>query len=354
MRNNPKTGLKQKNDFKDRWRIGSCRQEITSLKQNGCPSRGMPKFDHRYDYRGANLRMAKLVNAKINSCDFTEAILYQARLDDSDLEDSIFMEADLTEAVLDGANLVKVNLINAKLVKASIRNANFEGANLKGADLKNADISGARIQGAILDFCDLRGIHIDNPIIGCPKSANKVTADKITLDLLSRSHAKETIMVENNADLAPIAFLSYKWSEADEKWVRRLAKRLRSLGINALFDGWEIRPGDSITEFIARGIGSAGSVVLVVTPEAVNKIDNLPVDGNYLAFESELSTALRVQGKLRLIPVLLRGNELPIRLTSRRYIDFRDKDLFNNSTWMLAKTILGEDEKAPPIVFNKK
>ena len=65
-------------------------------------------------------------------------------------------------------------------------------------------------------------------------------------------------------------FISYKWEAgAHVSWVRRLAADLRSNGIEALLDQWEVRLGESFFEYMQGRIASADVIVFVITPSSV-------------------------------------------------------------------------------------
>jgi len=64
----------------------------------------------------------------------------------------------------------------------------------------------------------------------------------------------------------PTAFISYSWdSDAHREWVRRFATDLRSHGVDAWLDQWDLQLGDDVTQFMERGVTQADYVVLVCT-----------------------------------------------------------------------------------------
>ena len=64
------------------------------------------------------------------------------------------------------------------------------------------------------------------------------------------------------------AFISYSWDSDEHKdWVRRLAERIRSDGVDAKLDQWETAPGDQLTEFMERGVRDHDFVLIVCTPK---------------------------------------------------------------------------------------
>jgi len=64
------------------------------------------------------------------------------------------------------------------------------------------------------------------------------------------NYKKETIMGS-----IPKAFISYSWDDETHKaWVKELAKRLRSDGVETILDQWHVIPGDQMPEFMEKAI----------------------------------------------------------------------------------------------------
>ena len=62
-------------------------------------------------------------------------------------------------------------------------------------------------------------------------------------------------------------FLSH--NQADKPRVRRLAERLRAVGLRVWFDEWVIQPGDDIYLAIERGLEASRTLVLCLSPAAL-------------------------------------------------------------------------------------
>ncbi len=93
---------------------------------------------------GIHLQKANLKEAKLQSCNFSNAVLSDVNLRKAKLQ-----EANLQRANLENADLRGVNLFEANLQFANLQNANLQGAlfseevlftqaNLKGTDLTGA------------------------------------------------------------------------------------------------------------------------------------------------------------------------------------------------------------------------
>lgn len=109
-------------------------------------------------------------------------------------------------------------------------------------------------------------------------------------------------------------FLSH--NSADKPRVRRVAERLRAAGLRVWFDEWLIAPGDDINLAIERGLETARTLVLFLSPAAM--------DSGWV--ESERSTALfrdPTNAERRFVPVFLEDCVLPDTLRRFRYVDLR-------------------------------
>ena len=70
-----------------------------------------------------------------------------------------------------------------------------------------------------------------------------------------------------DATRAPKAFISYSWDHEPHKgWVRDLAERLRSDGVEVTLDRWHLQPGDQMTKFMETAVRENNFVLIVCTP----------------------------------------------------------------------------------------
>lgn len=129
-------------------------------------------------------------------------------------------------------------------------------------------------------------------------------------------------------------FLSY--SSADRVRVRRLARRLRASGLTVWFDEWSIKPGDDIYLSIEKGLESARTLVLCMSPSS---------------FASEWSSLERSTAlfrdpcnvKRRFVPVLLTDCTIPSAVSRLKYIDYRGE-----GRAALAELVLACEMAEPP------
>lgn len=108
-------------------------------------------------------------------------------------------------------------------------------------------------------------------------------------------------------------FISH--SSADKAFVRKLAEKLGAIGFQTWLDEKELLVGDSLPRKISEGVRSA-PVVLVVASEAATK-------STWLKFELNHATQRMIEGKSRVIPVVIDEAELPPEVTGLLYADFR-------------------------------
>lgn len=103
------------------------------------------------------------------------------------------------------------------------------------------------------------------------------------------------------------AFLSH--SSADRPLAATIYRSLRDQAVSVWFDRMEMAPGDSLLKKIADGISNSDCVLVLVTENSKRST----------WVEKEVSIALTGAGP-RLIPLLLRGCEMPSVLADKIYI----------------------------------
>lgn len=113
-------------------------------------------------------------------------------------------------------------------------------------------------------------------------------------------------------------FISY--FHGDKDFVRTLEGDLDRRGLYIWRDEHEIEIGDSLSDKIQEGLKKSYSAIVVLSPEALER----PF------FKQELNTAfaLRLEGKFKIFPVLLRHCELPLFLRDTLYADFSAPDFY--------------------------
>jgi hypothetical protein len=148
---------------------------------------------------------------------------------------------------------------------------------------------------------------------------------------------------------APKVFLSYSHdSDEHSHWVLNLASELRTNGIDAVLDQWDLSPGQDIAAFMANGIRSADRVLLICTSSYVSKAE---AGTGGVGYERLIVTA-EVVGSIntiKFIPIVLNNpssRKVPDFLGPRMYIDFSDSTQYQKKL----EDLLREIHNAPAAV----
>jgi hypothetical protein len=132
---------------------------------------------------------------------------------------------------------------------------------------------------------------------------------------------------------APKFDVFFSYDHDDEEWMRRLSDALRARGIRIWVDASEIRPADRWAERLESGLKSSRVYALIVTRRAMQ---SRWVQDEYLS-----ALALANSGTdLQLLPLLIEDVKLPLFLSIRQYVDFRDPARFEQSLEDLHRTLL--------------
>jgi len=149
----------------------------------------------------------------------------------------------------------------------------------------------------------------------------------------------------------PKVFTSYSHdSEPHKNWVLTLATRLVANGVNVILDQWDLTLGSDLPRFMESGLSSADRVLAICTEVYVEKAN---AGRGGVGYEKMILTAQLMQNVTadRIIPVV-RVNSLtqplPIFLSSRVYIDFRDDLAYEVRYAELLRDIHGQQIKPRP------
>jgi hypothetical protein len=124
------------------------------------------------------------------------------------------------------------------------------------------------------------------------------------------------ISMKTTTNFAFDVFLSH--SSKDKVRVRRLAERLRSVGLRIWFDEWVIKPGDNIYLAIERGQEASRVQVLCLSPAALGS-DWVGLERSTALFRDPINVGRRF------IPLLLADCEMPDMLRGYKYVDYRQE-----------------------------
>jgi len=147
----------------------------------------------------------------------------------------------------------------------------------------------------------------------------------------------------------PKVFISYSHDSLEhKKWVLELATRLRTNGIDAIIDQWELSAGSDIPTFMEQNLSSADYIIMICTENYVQKA-NKGTGG--VGYEKMIvtSTLMSQIDDAKVIPIVRQAGtrEVPTFLKSKLYIDFSKPDEFEIAYDNLVRTI----HKSP--IFSK-
>jgi hypothetical protein len=140
----------------------------------------------------------------------------------------------------------------------------------------------------------------------------------------------------------PIVFVSYSHDSPEHKsWVLEFSARLRSNGIDAILDQWDLGPGGDLPHFMEQSIARSSRVLMICTERYVEKA-NAGLGG--VGFEKMVVTADLLQqiGLSKVIPIVRQTgvHKLPTFLRSKLYIDLSSTDKFETGFDQLLRELL--------------
>jgi TIR domain len=114
------------------------------------------------------------------------------------------------------------------------------------------------------------------------------------------------------APQSPRAFISYSYDSKEHKaWVAAFALRLVNDGIDVMFDGFDLRPGDDVVKYMERSVVDAQHVLMICTETYARKAD----DGKGgVGYEVMIVTGelVRNLGTGKFIPVIRQNTSTPV------------------------------------------
>lgn len=151
------------------------------------------------------------------------------------------------------------------------------------------------------------------------------------------------------------AFICYKREDEDHnRWVEKFATDLRLGGIDALLDRWEVKLGESFSDYMTRSINTADAVLFVMTASSIQAVEECAPHGGAVKFEFQMATARKIAGeKFRLIGILRQGERTAKQLRDSCYADFRKDETYREMLKKLVEDLIGFSEK-PPLLNNYK
>lgn len=135
----------------------------------------------------------------------------------------------------------------------------------------------------------------------------------------------------------PKVFISHA-SEDKARFVLGFATKLRSAGIDAWLDRWEMFPGDSLVDRIfEEGLKQAAAVIVVLS--------NNSVDKPWVREELNAGFVKRVNSGSKLIPVVLEDCKVPEALAGTVWEHIKDLSAYEESFGRIVAAVTGIQDK---------
>lgn len=152
----------------------------------------------------------------------------------------------------------------------------------------------------------------------------------------------------------PKVFVSYSYDSGNhKKWVLELASKLRSNGVDVVFDQFETRLGSDLALFMEQGLNESARVICVCS-ELYNEKANSGVSG--VGYEKRIicKELLKDSSAAWVIPLIRNNgasNKLPLFLSALKYISFEDDEAFGKNFYELLRD-LHDQSNLPPLGKN--
>ena len=137
----------------------------------------------------------------------------------------------------------------------------------------------------------------------------------------------------------PKVFISHA-SEDKERFVLRFYERLRSKGIDAWLDTFEMLPGDKlVTKIFDEGLKQSDAVIVVLSAVSITK----------QFVQKELNTAVvkSIKDRTRVIPIRLDKCEIPFCLIDTVYHEVSDLNSYDADFERIVNALYGQLNKPP-------
>ncbi|MEC8325515.1 MAG: toll/interleukin-1 receptor domain-containing protein [Pseudomonadota bacterium] len=130
-------------------------------------------------------------------------------------------------------------------------------------------------------------------------------------------------------------FLSH--NHKDKEFVRRLARDIECHGIRVWIDDAEMNIGDSLVQKIREGIDNVDYFAVILSNNSIN--------APWVKNELDVAMNYQIEGRLKILPIILENVELPSFLVGKLYSNFSNLSEYTNE---LEKII-----KSMGVAFNK-
>jgi hypothetical protein len=140
-------------------------------------------------------------------------------------------------------------------------------------------------------------------------------------------------------DMNPKVFVSHA-SDDKKRFVLDFAEKLRSKGVDAWVDKWEMLPGDSLVDKIfEEGIKNAQAIIVVLSQFSVSK--------KWVREELNAGMVKKIDENSKLIPVVIDECEIPECLKSTVWERINDVSSYEDEFERIISAIYGHTSKPP-------
>lgn len=149
----------------------------------------------------------------------------------------------------------------------------------------------------------------------------------------------------------PKVFISYSQDTKEhEEWVRQLATHLIDHGVDIILDQWDLRIGDDLLSFMESGLNSSKLVLCICSEEYVKKADDSRGGVGYE--KNIIGYSLFKNSNANYVIPIIRNNSsknlTPTFLNTKKYMDFRNDDDYQNNYNELINRIYDQDINKKP------
>ena len=154
----------------------------------------------------------------------------------------------------------------------------------------------------------------------------------------------------------PKVFISYSWDtengdDEHKKWVRDLATKLRSHGVDVILDQFDLRLGDDLPFFMEQGL-TISHLVICICSEKYTEKANAGKKG--VGYEKRIlaNELLNDSDKKFIIPIVRNNHskkKLPTFLSGSLYVDFDNEDFYNAYRALIERIYNIDTSKKPPL-----
>jgi len=135
----------------------------------------------------------------------------------------------------------------------------------------------------------------------------------------------------------PKVFVSHA-SEDKERFVLDFATKLRSKGIDAWVDRWEMYPGDSLVDKIfEEGVKNAHAIIIILSKYSVEK--------PWVREELNVSMVKKISESIKLIPVIIGDCQVPECLKATVWERIKDLNNYDAELERIVMSIYGQHDK---------